>query len=445
MCIINSSFAQQINAGYEPIEVGDTVPDISLTNLLHYPTETAKLSAFKGKLLILDFWSLGCVSCIESWPKLVDLQKRFKGQIQIILINTSEDESLVKPLIEKRERVLGIDMSLLPMSFSDSIPKQLFPYQGVPHIIWIDQEGIVYSITKGNELNKENIELLLEGKKVNMRQKGKTSLKYKMRNFNSFEPFFINGNGQEELVDKLISQSVLTEADSSFFGSYNIFPREGNKDFKYCKGMSALNATIKGLYSFAYEKRDDNMVGSHSRMLLERRPGRRIMFDVKDISEHKNFYNYQLTVSQPTSRKELQEMMKQDLKKYFGFEARWEKRLRKCLVFSIKDTMRISYKGSKKTKFIISDVDFKVSGTQSFSRSGRSYTMDEIVDWMEVAVPVYSNKWPIIDETGIKGPVSIELEADVFNYKQLDKALFKKYGMRFKLEEREVDVLIIYD
>lgn len=444
ICIFNFSFAQQMDAGYEPVEIGDTVPDITLTNLINYPIKTAKLSDFREKLLILDFWSTGCASCIESWPKLVSLQKKFSDRIQIILINSSQEESIVRPLIEKREKVLGIDMSILPVLCGDTIPKQLFPYEGVPHIVWIDSDGVVYSITYGNDLKEENIRALLEGRNVVMHEKGRIKIMPKKRKFNLREPLFIKGNGQEELAGKLISQSVLTEADSSFSGNFNIFPREGNKNFKDCKGMSALNASIKGLYAFAYEPRDANMVASHSRKLMEHRPGERILFDLEDSTKYKNYYNYQLTVHKPTSRRKLQEMMRLDLEKYFGLKARWEKRSRQCLVFSIADTTRISYNGSEKTRFIINDVEFKVSGSPSISNI-RRYTMSEIVDWMETVVPAYIEKWPIIDETGVKGPVSIDLEADVFNYEKLHKALYEKYGMRLALEEREVGVLVLYE
>ena len=41
----------------QALEVGDTMPDYTLKNLLNYPTKTAKISDFDVKLLILDFWS----------------------------------------------------------------------------------------------------------------------------------------------------------------------------------------------------------------------------------------------------------------------------------------------------------------------------------------------------------------------------------------------------
>ncbi|MGS2763802.1 TlpA family protein disulfide reductase [Sinomicrobium sp. M5D2P9] len=454
--IFNFSFAQQMDAGYEPMEIGDTVPDITLSNLINYPTETAKLSDFKGKLLILDFWSTGCISCIESWPKLVSLQEMFKDKIQIVLVNSFQGDSIVKPLVEKRERVLGINMSLFPIACGDSVPKQLFPHNGVPHIVWIDQNREVRSITVGSELKKENIQAFFDGNAIMITQNGSSGMKTK-RGYNLREPFFVNGNGQEDLAKKLITQSVLTEADYDFFGFFSFFPRvkvekrKNNSRFIYdienLRGLVAERASVKGLFAFAYEQRAKNMISGHSRTLLENRPGNRVVFKVKDTTKYNNYYSYQLTINQPTSLGELQKMMRLDLEKYFGLKARWEKRKRQCLVFSVKDTTRISYNGLGKSLFEINDVDFKVSGP-----SGRSF-MSEIIDWMEVSVTAYyvsaydynNKKWPIIDETGIKGPVSIEVEADVFNHKELDKALSKKYGMRLTLEERDVDVLILYE
>src|SRR5258705_5959636 len=58
------------------LTIGDKVPDIVFENVLNYKNKKAKLSDFKGKLVILDIWSVGCISCIESFPKLEALQKQ---------------------------------------------------------------------------------------------------------------------------------------------------------------------------------------------------------------------------------------------------------------------------------------------------------------------------------------------------------------------------------
>src|SRR6185312_10987349 len=79
---INTLHAQQ--PALKPLSIGDTVPDITLTNVYNYPSSTIKLSDLKGKLVILDFWSTWCGSCIEAMPESEKLQNGFGNKIQII-------------------------------------------------------------------------------------------------------------------------------------------------------------------------------------------------------------------------------------------------------------------------------------------------------------------------------------------------------------------------
>ena len=76
------------------LTIGDTVPDITITNVYNYPASTIHLSDLKGKLVILDFWSTWCGACIEAFPKMEKLQKEFGDQLQVILVNTYEGDTI---------------------------------------------------------------------------------------------------------------------------------------------------------------------------------------------------------------------------------------------------------------------------------------------------------------------------------------------------------------
>lgn len=47
------------------------------------------LSAFKGKVIMLDFWGTKCVPCIQSFPEIAELQKHFEGKDVVVLGVTS--------------------------------------------------------------------------------------------------------------------------------------------------------------------------------------------------------------------------------------------------------------------------------------------------------------------------------------------------------------------
>eukprot|EP01132_Coremiostelium_polycephalum_P018523 gene18523-22079_t len=144
------------------IQIGQQVPDITITNIHNYKTKSAKISDFKGKLLIIDFWATWCSSCIKNFPKMEDFQKKFAGKIQI-LASTSQDEETVKKFLISHSTTRGRTVNITT-AVDDKILRELFPHNGIPHIVWIDQEGKVAAITGVEEFTEQNITQILSGK-----------------------------------------------------------------------------------------------------------------------------------------------------------------------------------------------------------------------------------------------------------------------------------------
>lgn len=64
------------------LKIGDRVPEIIISKIIGDSKPDAKISDFKDKLLILDFWDTFCGSCIEALPKLDSLQQKFGNKIK---------------------------------------------------------------------------------------------------------------------------------------------------------------------------------------------------------------------------------------------------------------------------------------------------------------------------------------------------------------------------
>jgi thiol-disulfide isomerase/thioredoxin len=76
MLCLNFAVMAQNSKPPTNLKIGDKVPEITISNILNYkdstgkPSTSAKISEFKGKLLILDFWATWCTPCIKYLPEL---------------------------------------------------------------------------------------------------------------------------------------------------------------------------------------------------------------------------------------------------------------------------------------------------------------------------------------------------------------------------------------
>jgi thiol-disulfide isomerase/thioredoxin len=72
----------------ENLEVSKTAPGWTLRNLEGKPV---KLSDFKGKVVLLNFWATWCPPCREDIPELIALQKQYAPQ-GLVVVGVSMDE-----------------------------------------------------------------------------------------------------------------------------------------------------------------------------------------------------------------------------------------------------------------------------------------------------------------------------------------------------------------
>jgi hypothetical protein len=134
------------------------------------------------------------------------------------------------------------------------------------------------------------------------------------------------------------------------------------------------------------------------------------------------------------SRTELVDRSVKDIAEHFHVEVYWKKEVKKCLVFTMFDSTLARYRsGTPITQ--TAEVKFRMNNC----------TVSEMIQHMEAASNYYNSPYPLVDETGYSGLLGgIQIETDVYNYAALDEAL-KKYGIRLKLESREIPLLTIVD
>lgn len=102
--------------------------------------KTVKLSDFKGKVVIMDFWASWCQPCVKSFPTTTEVLREFEGKDLVFLtINTDKEKRKWKPAL-KDYHPPGI---ALYAKKKNPILRAL-AVEHLPRYVILDKKGLVY-------------------------------------------------------------------------------------------------------------------------------------------------------------------------------------------------------------------------------------------------------------------------------------------------------------
>jgi thiol-disulfide isomerase/thioredoxin len=93
------------------------------------------LSQFSGKVIIVDFWATWCPPCTKEIPHFIELQEKYKNEVQFIGLNVGEKESEIKEFIKS----MGINY-IIGYS-NENIEKSFGGISGLPTTFIIGKDG----------------------------------------------------------------------------------------------------------------------------------------------------------------------------------------------------------------------------------------------------------------------------------------------------------------
>jgi len=415
---------------YHALQIGDTVPRIPFRNTVNFPKKNMNLYDFKGKLILLDFWATWCPSCIRLMPKLEAMETQFEGKFQVVLINSDEEEKTIYERLKLRNISVqtGHFLSTLPASNGDMVWQTLFPHNGVPHEVWIDQTGRIIAITGGENATAENVQKLLNGEKLNFAEK-KDLIGYDIAK----DPFI---KPAHDFLPPLNYYSVFMNYYAGIGGGF----QQKDDSLNHLCRYQYRNANIFQLYHGAYPELGTHVVAETSDLQINAmRPGLYSLPD--DDWKRRNLYCYELLI--PLSeKKHYTKFMREDLNRFFGINRHIEGVVENRIMTTF---VLINLREDRPYDPSDTKINGIVSQTDS-SYLNRGFALHALVSNLEDILDDLRNNIAFADETGINPDTKVDFEIpkDRKNVNLLIACL-RKNGFDLVKAQRKITLLVIKD
>lgn len=138
------------------LAVGTPAPEISVTDP---DGKNIKLSDFKGKIVLIDFWASWCGPCRRENPNVVNLYKKYKDKgFEIFGVSLDKDKSAWLGAIKADNLTWkhGSELAFWQSSFCKT-----YNVTGIPQTFLVDKDGnIIAKGLRGQELEAKLAQLL---------------------------------------------------------------------------------------------------------------------------------------------------------------------------------------------------------------------------------------------------------------------------------------------
>jgi len=415
----------------KPLQIGDTIPEalwnlpLQMVKAGQEGSTTVTLNDYKGKLIILDFWATWCGPCVAMIPKMDSLQQAFGSKIQFLSVTYQKKEDVL-PFLERLSEKKGVQ-SDLPIIAGDNTFRATFPHRTLPHYVWIGTNGSVLATTGWNDMNAENLIAALEKKDLDVTEKIEKKISYDKA--------------------KLLAEQNLIDFRKSLIG-YSSFNRylDGitsmfRSQFDTVQGFRAsyLNVSLLRLFLFAYH---DLGPFDKRRVILNVKNSNKLTTQLTGSEAAKwmvdNTYCYEVFIPfyKGLTRETFYKQARADLKRFLPmYTCKVEKKKLRCYAL-----VKMGNSQPYKTKVPQSKGMMRVDndGFQCVNRNLSFFLFPLNKFYLQ------NSRFPIVDNTGYKGNVDLDLKADMRDMDAINSAL-KKYNLQFVVKDVKVDVLIVED
>lgn len=366
-----SLFAQTKKARVQPIEVGQILPSINLSDIIK-PKEL-KLESSSKKWKVIYCWHSGCASCIASFKKWDKLGEEFKNDMQIALLGyTGSYFSGIR-----KHSTYSEIKNIANKSFSNlKITNLIFAFDSIffikhnrlsPHTIIVDPNNVVRAVTS-DEIDADILQGIIGGQEVSLSR-----------------ALTDNDQEDENPLEKMPRDSIHT---SSILLWNNHFRDNSLTADEYQLDISGVD--IRDLYKVAYTGTLSFNPWTSAYRTIYKTPV--IEIDPSDSIPQilKQKFRYILRMTNNLKGKlGLFEFMKRDLLNIFGYSAFIETRVMPCYTVKRVEEVKVPF-GSKVEYYKSTTLDNVLKRMESHDKE-KCYFFNEtgLADSTILEIPEY--------------------------------------------------------
>lgn len=116
------------------VSMGEAAPPLKLSTLDGQPVS---LEAYRGRVVVLNFWATWCGPCRVETPELQAFQTQAGDQVTIIGVNVREPPSVIEPFVNSYALTYPIVLD------EAGAATGAYRVTGLPTSVFVDRSGIV--------------------------------------------------------------------------------------------------------------------------------------------------------------------------------------------------------------------------------------------------------------------------------------------------------------
>jgi thiol-disulfide isomerase/thioredoxin len=166
-CALGNDMRQQTNSTMPMVaSLPDLGPAPELTNDVWLNVDSPlRLADLRGKVVILEMWTFGCINCQNVMPSLKEWHRKYKDQGLVIIGNHFPEFSYEADLANLKDAITRNDIHYAVAQDNDGATWRAYKNHYWPALYLIDKQGHIRYVHIGEGRYKEteeNIKILLE-------------------------------------------------------------------------------------------------------------------------------------------------------------------------------------------------------------------------------------------------------------------------------------------